>query len=270
MRGLGLEALAIEDGPDEGNTIWPAYAEPLPIGSAADAQYAESLRLELDRHTERSYREIFAECGGGDDFDFVFGPWANQNRLFAMDMFPLLKGELFAQPWGSQMRLLDVAPGGGAGTALLASLFRDAAFGYTIACEGLEPSAHWADLYPILHRNVTARNETLFDVPDGSYDIVTASHMIQRLSRQEATAAIRKMARIARRFAIVVGPWKEAQPLCPGHDFSLDVDLIAEVKPDNVAIFRSLGWNNPFADAALLQCVGMVFRRGPAKNGAGA
>ncbi|HEX3954897.1 MAG TPA: class I SAM-dependent methyltransferase [Stellaceae bacterium] len=238
----------------------PAAARKLSRESQTDADYSQWLRGELDNLTRRAYGRIFYPRGTRANYDFVFGPWAEQTRVFAVDMFNLIKEELFTLPWGSHYTLLDIGAGCGAGTALLASFFEKPYFGYTIACEAMESTAQWAELYRILYPDLRVRTDSPLDVADGSYDVVTVSHMVERIPRGEVAAHIRKLAAISRKFTIVTCPWREAPPLHPAHAFSVDDDLLDEVAPDSYSLFRSFGWNNPVADPRLLQSVAMVFR----------
>jgi hypothetical protein len=159
------------------------------------------------------------------------------------------------------LTLLDVGAGSGVGTALLASLLAKPYFGYTVECEALEPLRGWAGLYPLLHRDLPVRSGNLYEIPDASYDLVTASHVLEHIPRHEAAAFTRKLASLARKFTVITCPWMEQAPLHPGHEFSVDDELIREVKPDSFETFRSLGWNNGATGADALQCIAMVFRQ---------
>jgi hypothetical protein len=237
----------------------PATGQACSTGTAADIEYANWLRSEFERLRKRSYNRIFASATLAD-YDFVFGPWASQGRFFSIDTLNLLKTELFTLPWDSHLTLLDVGSGCGAGIDLLSSFSSEPFAGYRIDCEALERDPRWAELYRIMYRNVPVRTESLSEIPDASYDIVTASHVIEHIAREEVAAFIRKLVSVARKFTIITCPWNEPAPRHPDHAFSVDYDLIKEVEPSSFTLFRSLGWNNGVADAALLQCVGMVFR----------
>ncbi len=234
-----------------------AELQAAPTPPVADAEYAEWLRAELDRLFEKAFSRTFP----GHDLGFVVGPWATQIRLFAIDLFNVLKPELLALPWGSHLTLLDVGAGSGVGTALLASLLAKPYFGYTVDCEALEPFRGWAGLYPLLHRDLPVRGGDLYEIPDASYDLVTASHVLEHVPRHEAAAFARKLASLARKFTVITCPWMEKAPLHPGHEFSVDDELINEVKPDSFETFRSLGWNNGATGTDALQCIAMVFRQ---------
>lgn len=239
---------------------WPASAEAAPAGFTDDREYAEWLRTELERVIERNYERIFF-ARPFKDYEFVFGPWSSQGRMFAIDLINALKPELLALPAGSRLTLLDVGAGCGAGTAMLASCFSHPSLGFTITCDALDKIPEWAELFPVMYRNITMRTDSLYDVKDGSYDIVTASHVIEHIPRRDVAAFIRKLVSVARRLTVVICPWQEALPVHPAHEFSVDCDLIEEVRPDSFTVFRSLGWHNPAVDPALLRCVAMIFRK---------
>ena len=258
-----MQRAAEGDGPDLSAAAGPPLV--LPVGFATERAYAEWLRTELERLIERSYERIFF-ARPFKNFEFVFGPWAHQGRLFAIDLFNALKGELLEVPAGSHLTLLDVGSGNGAGKALLASLFSHPSVGFTIECEALEPDRIWEELYPVLYGNVTLRSDSLWDVPDESYDIVTASHVIEHIARAEVAPFIRKLVAIARRLTVITCPWQEQRPLCAAHAFSVDDDLLREVEPDSFTVFRSLGWHGATAGASDGQCVALVFRKNNANS----
>jgi SAM-dependent methyltransferase len=200
-------------------------------------------------------RRNFARIFPKDDFDFVCGRWAAQGLQFGGDLLQLIKPELQQIPVGTPMSLLDVGGGPGFGAAYFERLFGRGFYGPKLSVEVLELSSQWARFYPFLHDDrLRVHVGDLFDVQDGTYDIVISSHVIEHLARDKIPAFVRKMVSVSRRFTALICPWSEGEHLHPAHVTSIDQPLVDELRPDVVSIFPSLGWRHPNG------CIWMIFR----------
>lgn len=217
-----------------------------------DISRMTAIRKEAEEIVQRNFREIFPN----DDYDFVAGPWATQGLHFAVDLLQLIKPELMREPVGTPMTLLDVGAGPGFGAAFFRRLFGEGHYGPKLQVSVLELSTQWQRFYPFLHDGLPVAVRNLYEVEDNSFDIVSSSHVIEHLPRDEAPLFVQKMVSVSRKFTAVICPWKEGKQRHPSHVYSVESDLVDDLKPDVVSIFPSFGWRHEKG------CLGMIFRKG--------
>lgn len=170
----------------------------------------------------------------------VAGASGTQSLQFMVDLLPHLQKALAEHPRGSRLDVLDVGPGSGLGTALLAEMYQKRRLGYRLKVTALDivPSFEW--YLKATTPRVRFVQEDLFDHA-GRYDIVIASHVIEHVP--DPLPLIRRMQDVARHAVFVVAPFKEpADNLTQGHVNVIDEAFVEAMEPLEWTTMHSASW----------------------------
>lgn len=163
-----------------------------------------------------------------------------QSKQFMADLLPTLQTYLREYPRGHVFDVLDVGPGTGHGSNLLASMYATAEFGYRMRVTALDISDTYRDYFRAVCRYVRFVHEDLND-HDRVYDIVLASHVIEHVP--DPIPFCRLMQARSRGRVFVIAPFNEpADRLTPGHINVLDEEFLEELDPLEVDRVPSAAW----------------------------
>jgi SAM-dependent methyltransferase len=159
---------------------------------------------------------------------------------FMIDLLPSIQKLLAQYPRGHSFDVLDVGPGTGHGTALLASLYRQPNLGYRMNVSGLDISRLYQRYIPTITEYVPFIRADVFS-HEGTYDIVIASHVIEHLA--DPIPFCRRLQELARLAVFIVAPFKEpADNLTKGHVGVIDDDIVKQLDPDTFTVTNSVSW----------------------------
>jgi 2-polyprenyl-3-methyl-5-hydroxy-6-metoxy-1,4-benzoquinol methylase len=157
-----------------------------------------------------------------------------------IDLLPHLQRLLAEHPRGRTFDVLDVGPGTGLGTALLASMYRRGRLGYRMNVTALDISPAYQHYIPAITPYVPFVREDVFD-HDRTYDIVIASHVIEHI--EDPVPFVRRLQELARLAVFVVAPFNEpADNLTTGHVGVIDEALVTELDPTEWSTMHSVSW----------------------------
>ena len=104
-----------------------------------------------------------------------------QSKQFMMQILPHIQKYMRQFPAGEGFRILDVGPGAGYGANLLGSLYASAELGYRARVTTVDIRDTYADYIRVLCRYVAEHRVVDIAVLDDTFDIVTASHVIEHV-----------------------------------------------------------------------------------------
>jgi SAM-dependent methyltransferase len=163
-----------------------------------------------------------------------------QSMQFMIDLLPRLQTLLATFPRGRSFEVLDVGPGAGLGSALLAHLYGTGRLGYRMNVKALDISP----LYRNYIRSITSRIPFIADdifVHEGRYDIVIASHVIEHVP--DPVAFVRRLQDLARIAVFIVAPFNEpADNLTKGHVNVIDETMVQAMQPTWHRAINSVSW----------------------------
>jgi SAM-dependent methyltransferase len=166
--------------------------------------------------------------------------YGTQSIQFMIDLLPHIQQLLAGQKRGSRFDVLDVGPGTGHGTALLASLYRGNRLGYQLTVSALDISRQYEHYIPAITPHVPFIRENVFN-HQRRYDIVIASHVIEHLS--DPVPFVRRLQEIARLAVFIAAPFNEpADNLTKGHVTVIDEQLVKELDPVEWHTIHSVSW----------------------------
>ena len=163
-----------------------------------------------------------------------------QSMQFMIDLLPWIQRLLAQYPRGHRFEVLDVGPGTGHGTALLATLYRQAHLGYRMNVSALDINRLYQRYIPAITEYVPFIRDDVF-THRGTYDIVIASHVIEHLD--DPIPFCHRLQELARLAVFIVTPFKEpADHLTKGHVGVVDDDTVKLLEPDAFTVTHSAAW----------------------------
>jgi len=163
-----------------------------------------------------------------------------QSRQFMQQIMPEIQRYMRDFPKGSQFRILDVGPGVGSGSQLLAANYQTMELGYRARVDTTDINHHYADYMRIFCRNVRVRTDDIFDITD-KYDIVIASHVIEHVPDWRAFAE--QLRSLSSGIVIICAPYNEnPSMLTRGHVNIIDDSFISELRPLTTTYVESAAW----------------------------
>lgn len=164
-----------------------------------------------------------------------------QELQFAIDCLPTLTELIRQYPRGRRLSLLDYGPGYGAGSNLIASLFRSELLWTPVDVDALDIKDLRKDLADLEFPRINYRVGDLEDLPpEQKWDIVYCSNVIEHTT--DPRGLIERLRSRARGWLLVYAPYRE-QELSPGHRVSIDESIFAPFSPSKIEIRTSLAWN---------------------------
>lgn len=167
-----------------------------------------------------------------------------QSLQFMIDLLPHIQKLIGTYPRGHRFTVLDVGPGTGLGTELLAELYSSGRLGYRMKVSVIDISATFRNYLRAVAPRVRF---TLGDVFDHTrrYDIVIASHVIEHVD--DPVAFCQRLQELARIAVFVVAPFNEpADKLTRGHINVIDEATVTALKPTSHVLVNSVSWGAMF------------------------
>ncbi len=168
-----------------------------------------------------------------------------KSMQYMIELLPHIQKVLAPHPQHSTFEILDVGPGSGHGTALLAQLYRRPALGYAARVSALDINDLYAQYISTIAPHVRFIKSDIFD-HDKTYDVVVSSHVIEHVP--DPVGFCRRLQQMARLAVFVSAPYNEpAAGITKGHVNIIDEATVAQLGADEVTIMQSASWG-PFKD----------------------
>lgn len=141
------------------------------------------------------------------------------------------------------LSLLDIGPRTGAGLALLRLLHHPAAFTRLKfdPVVGIDIDPEFERIAKREFNDIEALTGDIFDLADGSFDVVTCSHTIEHIP--DPAPFVEKLARISRRALVIACPFEE-HDLIPDHCSSINRAFFDSQGFDDLEVYDSNHWHN--------------------------
>ena len=163
-----------------------------------------------------------------------------QSQQFMIDLLPSIQAFLNQDSRGSNFEVLDVGPGTGHGSNLLASLYASTELGYRLRVTALDVNDFYELYIAAACRHVRFIKQNIFRL-DRTYDIVIASHVIEHVP--EPLGFCRQLQRLATGAVFIATPFKEPEEnRTQGHVNSFDESFVEELAPKSSQIVNSEAW----------------------------
>lgn len=165
-----------------------------------------------------------------------------QSRQFMADILPTIRRYIRNFPEGTTFDVLDVGPGTGSGTQLLASLYETKQMGYRLNVSTTDISEHYVNYMLAFCPTVTPGVGNIFSM-DSTYDIVIASHVIEHVPEWREFA--RRLQETARGAVFLCAPYREPfETKSQTHVNIIDDEFLAAIGAEDIHLMESPGWGN--------------------------
>lgn len=227
----GAERVAAHDVPDLATRVERAFE------SGDDAQISAVIK---EMHALQERIEMLAAPPGLKSEGRIAETKGVQSIQFMIDLLPHIQDLIKEHPRGRVFDVLDVGPGLGLGTALLAQLYSRSRLGYRMRISALDISPVYKHYLPAITPHVPFIVEDVFD-HQKTYDIVIASHVIEHMT--DPIPFCRRLQEVARLAVFIVAPFNEpADNLTKGHFGVIDEGIVEAIKPEWYEVVHSAAW----------------------------
>jgi SAM-dependent methyltransferase len=182
-----------------------------------------------------------------------------QSIQFMVDILPAIRRVTRDWRWSHPLEVLDLGAGSGAGSNVLATLYRGLFYRFPMRVTALDIVDYWKRYaeakFPLLEYCVG----DIYDWQrERSWDLVISSHVVEHVANP--TRLVRELQRRARHWVLVYAPYNE-RPLISEHTNTIDDDLIDLWGPTQVRIVQSPAWykeDDDHASCVLLELPGIA------------
>jgi SAM-dependent methyltransferase len=207
-----------------------------------DVDDARQLRAILNRWAARLWEPLQPQF----TYDYVRQFAAVQTEIFAIDLLPYIHWMLRKLPWNTHLRILDAGCGIGSGAEMLGRLHQTNFLGHSYEVVGIDSSSVSKPHADAFFDHMTYTVGDIFDLEDGSFDVVICSHVIEHIP--DPTDFIKKLQRVATRFALFYCPFEEKN--LRGHVVSITREYVERLEPAFVEVRGSMCWHNPLDEVS--------------------
>ena len=190
-----------------------------------------------------------------------------RSMQYMIELLPHIQALVAEQPRGTRLSVLDIGPGTGHGTALLAELYEAGALGYRMKVTALDIVDTWATYIRTTFPNVRFVQGDAYEHPK-VYDIVVSTHAIEHIP--DPVRFCRRMQEMARLGVFVSAPFNEpADRLTSGHINVIDDAFVAALDPLESHVHKSACWGaftTPRYDSITLRLAGLAEEAGPVRG----
>jgi hypothetical protein len=163
-----------------------------------------------------------------------------QAKQYMIELLPHVQRHLATYERGRELSLLDVGPGTGHGTELLASMYASGELGYRLVVTTVDVDDSYQRYIRVIGRHIDHRIGNIYTMNE-TYDLVTASHVIEHVL--QPLQFCRRLQELARGAAFIVAPFNEPRDrLTVGHRNVIDHAFLEELQPRWYEIVHSPGW----------------------------
>ncbi len=161
-----------------------------------------------------------------------------------IELLPHIQKLIGSYPRKTRFTVLDVGPGTGLGTELLAELYSKGRLGYRMKVSAIDISTTFRNYLWAVAPRVPFIQGDVFKL-ESRYDIVIASHVIEHV--EDPVAFCERLQELARIAVFIVAPYDEpADNLTRGHVSVIDEAMVAAMKPTSHVLINSVCWGSMF------------------------
>ena len=167
--------------------------------------------------------------------------WVAQSIQFTIDCIPEIH-RILLQYYrrASELKLLDVGAGSGAGSNLIAALHSDRMIYSKIhvdAIDYIDKRLLWAKFqYPMINYQV----KDLFDLPSNNWDLVFCSHCLEHIEDPHRFCS--KLIDVCTGFAFIYTPYNEIERI-QDHLNTFTEEFYHRYNVNRISVFNSMAWH---------------------------
>jgi len=162
------------------------------------------------------------------------------SRQFMIDIIGIIRGFMETFPLKRSFSVLDVGCGVASGSDLLASLYSNKQFGYSLQVTALDIQNSYEPYIYATTKYIEFLCDDIFKHTK-IYDIIVCNHVIEHT--HDPIKFVRRLQQISSGIVIVTTPFKEPiEGRTKSHRHSFDEEFIKLVDPERFSTIHSPGW----------------------------
>lgn len=166
-----------------------------------------------------------------------------QAICFLIDVYSDLQAIFARYPRLGEIRFCDVGPAFGGSAGLLAQMHRSHFLGPRLRVDALDITTERQAFIELSHPLVGFKVGRMEELPVSQrWDVVYCSNAIEHMTCPKTF--LRSVLNHTDGYAIFLAPYREADPMSPGHISQIDESTFAEFEVEYTRVFKSAAWPN--------------------------
>lgn len=203
----------------------------------------------------KNFESLYSDLVTSEDLE-KFHEWIPQSLQFMIDCLPYIRRLIENWSLEKTLKVLDVGAAHGAGSHLLATLYRSNLFGVRMEVDALENDNKYKQFAEKRFPEINFIVKDIFKMDSSeNWNLIICSHTIEHL--ENPIPFMKKLCEFATDWVLFYAPFEETGIRPENHISTITMEMVNSLNPIFMDIFKSPGWDRPEGDR---RCVLFVLK----------